>query len=502
MFYGWNQIAMVYVIFIIAAWQLYPGASMELSTVIAIIGGLALAGIYGLFSSVYPRSGGEYVFLSRTLLPVIGFVVSFSFAFWQLFYFGLNAAFFGSVGLSPLFGSIGVLTGNQAALNIGTWFVSAWGQFVAGLIVIGFFTYVMYRGMRWYFRVQRWAAYVTAGSLLLTLIVLVLAWAGVFNFKANFDAFAGAGAYAKVISQGAATGVALHPAFSLGQTINFLLWPAFSLWFAVASTSFSGEVKNVRRGQVLGITGAILSMGAVMIALMYLSRHVFGSDFVLASSALPASKFPLAVAPSILPMTAIAVNNVVIAVLINLWAIAIAFLIASTTLVYATRAMLAWGIDGMGPEALANVSEKYHSPTVAIVIGGLIGLFALTIYSFTTLAATLAGFLGFAPAFAVMSLNAIVFPYLRKDLFERSPIAFRVGGIPLISILGVIGSAFSIFVFYRLFVDGAYGANKPFTLWLTAGVLLTAIVWFYAARSYRASKGVDMARRYAEIPIE
>ena len=29
---------------------------------------------------------------------------------------------------------------------MGTWFVSAWGQFVSGLIVIGFFTYVMYRG--------------------------------------------------------------------------------------------------------------------------------------------------------------------------------------------------------------------------------------------------------------------------------------------------------------------------------------------------------------------
>jgi hypothetical protein len=66
----------------------------------------------------------------------------------------------------------------------------------------------------------------------------------------------------------------------------------------------------------------------------------------------------------------------------------------------------------------------------------------------------------------------------------------------------VIGSVFCLFVMYRLFVDGAYGANKPFTLWLTAGIIATAIVWFYAARSYRKTRGVDMARRYAEIPVE
>ena len=30
MFYGWQQIALGYIIFIVAAWQFYPGASMEL----------------------------------------------------------------------------------------------------------------------------------------------------------------------------------------------------------------------------------------------------------------------------------------------------------------------------------------------------------------------------------------------------------------------------------------------------------------------------------------
>ncbi|HEV7418697.1 MAG TPA: hypothetical protein VGO30_02500, partial [Mycobacterium sp.] len=31
MFYGWQQIALGYIIFIVAAWQFYQGASMELA---------------------------------------------------------------------------------------------------------------------------------------------------------------------------------------------------------------------------------------------------------------------------------------------------------------------------------------------------------------------------------------------------------------------------------------------------------------------------------------
>src|SRR3981081_4961921 len=65
MFYGWQQIALGYIIFIVAAWQFYPGASMELATLIATVAGLFIAGCYALLSMVYPRSGGDYVVMSR-----------------------------------------------------------------------------------------------------------------------------------------------------------------------------------------------------------------------------------------------------------------------------------------------------------------------------------------------------------------------------------------------------------------------------------------------------
>src|SRR5207245_3829925 len=108
--------------------------------------------------------------------------------------------------------------------------------------------------------------------------------AGVLDFKANFNELAGAGAYAKVVAQGVKSGVAPAAPFNFGATMKFMIWPAFSIWFAVASTSFSGEIKNVQRSQLIGITGAMIIMGLAFILLTGLYTGAFGSSFILSAS--------------------------------------------------------------------------------------------------------------------------------------------------------------------------------------------------------------------------
>ena len=118
MYYGWQQIALSYIVFIVLAWNFYPGASMEWATIFATVGGVALAVCYALLAAVYPRSGGEYVFVSRVVHPGLGFAVSFSFAFWQIFYYGINGAFLAIYALSPFFAVMGVQTGNSGLLSV------------------------------------------------------------------------------------------------------------------------------------------------------------------------------------------------------------------------------------------------------------------------------------------------------------------------------------------------------------------------------------------------
>jgi len=222
MFYGWQQIALGYIIFIVAAWQFYPGASMELATLIATVAGLFIAGCYGLLSMVYPRSGGDYVFMSRILHPVAGIALSMSLVFWQLFYTGVNGAFLSKFGIAPMLSSLGVQEHSAALIGAGNWFAGKWGLFLGGVFVVGFFSFVQYRGAGVYFKVQRWASYITAVSLLITFVTLALAATGVLDFHHNFDVAAGAGAYDNVL---AAAGNTQHP-FSLTQSI---FWNPVSL---------------------------------------------------------------------------------------------------------------------------------------------------------------------------------------------------------------------------------------------------------------------------------
>jgi len=163
---------------------------------------------------------------------------------------------------------------------------------------------------------------------------------------------------------------------------------------------------------------------------------------------------------------------------------------------------MAWSLDGVAPEKVGEVSERYHSPSWAIIVAVVIALVALTIYAFTTLLVTLSGLIGFALAFLLTSLAAIVFPYNKREAYEGSPAVITVFGLPLITVSAVIASIMLLWVIYRAVVDSAFGANTPFSFWLNAGVVVAAIVWYFVARAFRLRQGVDVTARYKEIPVE
>ncbi|HEV3097586.1 MAG TPA: APC family permease [Candidatus Dormibacteraeota bacterium] len=499
MFYGVQQIALSYIVFIVIAWGSYPGASMPLASFIATTGGVAMGICYAMFATLYPRSGGEYVYLSRTIIPVVGFMVSFSFALWETFYTGINGAFLSLYSISPFLAGLGLQTNSQTLLNAADWFTHGWGIFITGTVTIAVLAYLQYRGAGVYFRWQRWASYLALSSIALTILVLFLAWTGVLDFKSHFDALAGPGAYQKVVDQGIKTHVAPPAPFDLSQTLKFMIWPAFSIWFAVASTSFSGEVKNVQRSQLLGITGAMVLMGLAFISLTALYTGAFGGSFLLSASA---NGIPLK-APAYVPLfTAIAGGNIVLTTLMSLWVLLIAVFVTGTTLVYASRASLAWALDGVAPSWLGSVNEKYHSPHWALLLWAVVGVIFLALYAFTALLGPISGFLGLAISFIVVSIWAIFFPFVRKEQFENSPIAWRVGGFPLMSLLGIVATIVVGYGFYRLATDSTFSTNLTFADGGAVVGLVFAAIWFYAWKAYRRRQGVDIDRRYAQIPIE
>lgn len=498
-YYCLVQLAIPFVLYNVAFWVFYPGAQMEIASLIALTAAVFQGITYGLFASIYPRSGGEYVPLSRALHPLIGFVASFSQTFWQTFVTGVIVAGACTLGWAPLLTMLGLQTGNETLTNLGIWFDSPTGWFTFGATMIVLFNYLLYRGMRVYFKVQRWLFTIALAAYLVFILVMVLGSMGVFDFQANFDKYAGAGAYAQLLATARAE-VNLNPAYSTQQTLFYTIWPAYLFLFAVLSLAFSGEIKNVERGQLIAIPSAQLVGGIVVILTSLFARLALGSEVLLAAGAV-GDKFPLPYS-WLTMLVSILADNIVLTIIINLSVLILTTYVAASTAIYATRGLLAWGIDGMGPSKLGEVSERYRSPTYAILVVVILSVVVLAIYSFTDWFQWLAALAPMSMVFLLTTLVAAIFPFIRREAYETSPARVEIAGIPLMTITGLLGGGIMAYMVFRAVVDSNFGPVHPVTRATTIGVFAIGAIWYFVARAIRSKQGINMAARFKEIPIE
>jgi hypothetical protein len=120
---------------------------------------------------------------------------------------------------------------------------------------------------------------------------------------------------------------------------------------------------------------------------------------------------------------------------------------------------------------------------------------------------TLASTLVIAVTYLGSTIAAILLPWVKKDMYEASPIAkYKVLGLPAISVAGVIFGAFLVFLLYQWLIDpnALYGIGLKNTASVTfMGVMyLLAVVIYLVAMAVRRGQGVDLGKVYKEIPAE
>ncbi len=82
--------------------QFWPHANMFVSFLIATPLVACFGLVYLYFTALMPRSGGDYVWVSRTLSPFLGFVVNFALTFVFLTWVAFNFTFMLSIVLPAL----------------------------------------------------------------------------------------------------------------------------------------------------------------------------------------------------------------------------------------------------------------------------------------------------------------------------------------------------------------------------------------------------------------
>lgn len=484
----------------------YPGSNVYVSILLTVAAVLPTNLVYGMLSSTMPRSGGDYVYVSRTLGPLWGLVANWNYTVWSFFYIGVPAAFLGKYGISSLMRTIGVYSGDPNLVTVGAFFASPLGTFLAGLVLIVTFTAIFITGLNTYMRVQN-VLFVVAMLALVAIVVVALgADPGqyVAKFNAYFSSVTGHRDTAKTIVDSLGQGAPAATGFDLHDTIASMTWAFSVLGFGLASAYIGGEVKGANRAQIRGMAGSVLFSAAWMLLLAAVVLRVIPYDLLGAVGAADAGKTGLGFTPVFTELVSALTDNWVLLLLIGvgfcLWTYAWLPIYIITT----TRNMLAWAFDGLLPVRVSTVDERFHSPIVAILLSSALGIVFLAIYAFDTSFATISGFFGQVWTYMLAGLAAIVLPYKLKDLFEGSPVRWRVAGVPVLSIAGALSIVGMGVIEYAYLNDPNSGISfkAPTMILINVAVFLSGFVFYGITRFVRARQGVNLGLAFAEIPPE
>jgi amino acid transporter len=406
------------------------GLAAPLSYLIAVLIVLILGVVLTQLAKHFPSAGGYYTYVSRSVHPRAGFLVSWLYFFYSPIFVGVILAAVGSIVHDELLAQYG--------FNL-PW----WAFLLAGVALIGVLSY---RGVEISVKTM-----VTMGLVEIGLVVLLGIW-GLFDpgpGGINLDSFNPGNA-------SSANGLYLGVVFSI-----------FAITGWEAAAAMGEESEDPRRNVPRGIVGSLLIVGVFLIFTAWAFQIGWGTSDItgfIESEELP----PLALAHQywgglwILLLLA-AVNS------------AIAGGIAYTNV--ATRMWYAMARSGSLPKQLAHVHPRYRTPTVAIAVEIVL----------TTAVALFMGFLigpfeefvffGIALTFALVfiygSANLGVFLYYRRERrSEFNPILHLL--FPL------VGTAALLWVAYKTVNPFPESPNNwaPIVvgIWLALGVLILLVM--------------------------
>lgn len=501
---------------------IFPGGNMVLAVVIGtVIMAFTLLWVYSEFSAAMPRSGGDYVFVSRALHPFLGWLLSWSQGIWLIFFWiGFNAWFALVSAVPAAFITIGSVTGQQGWITAANDLLAKhtflgihmqWYVFLFGTVLNVLFAVLLIFGGRVYWRVQKWL-FLLAGLAILIMVILLIARGT--SLAASWDSFAaknGTLKYHQVIPAAHAAGfTGANAPFSFAATLLILPWVFFVVGYAQGSAQIGGEVKRASRSQYVAMVGGVLINGLVLAIIVLLTTHAVGTSWLRSVDYLAANDpaklgLPAGLPPGVNFLAALLTHNVLLLALIGIGFVIWALMGTPLSELQASRYMLAWSLDRSGPQALGRVNDRTHTPVIAIVFCTVTGELALLALINVPQASLLGALLAQIAAFILVSAAGVAFPYRLKDIWEAAG-GRRLFGVPAVALAGA-GGVISLGALLVLFItDKSISTTFAVTAHLSVefmlGVIAAGVLWYIGAVLYNKRRGVNLNLTYKEIPPE
>jgi amino acid transporter len=171
---------------------------------------------------------------------------------------------------------------------------------------------------------------------------------------------------------------------------------------------------------------------------------------------------------------------------------------------FGVRAIVAWSFDRIAPEAWATISPTRHTPVVAIIVSTLVTIVFMALFVFTDFFSAIVILIEAAVlAWSIVLGAGIFFPYLRPQIYEKSPIATKkIMGLPMMTVACTLGCAAAQFYFWTLYLDPSAAGHDPQQVAIVGGVFVIGLVFYSVMKQIRKAQGIDVTLAFKEIPIE
>ena len=482
----------------------YPGANGPLAIALATITALFIAWGYQYWGRIFPRTGGDYVFVSRGLHPGIALGGNFVYTWVML----ASPAF--AMGIfQPLLVSfasaIGSATGIGAFDQLSTWLNGNLGYGVSGTLLLAIASVISLFGLRPSITFMKVLFLVGTGGIVITMVALVLS--STSTFLSNLNDYAGVTAStvdSTAVKQGFAFG-----GFDFGNTMKLSVWYATSLFFASLLLYIGGEIKQAQRNIRWSMTAAVAFSG--LLALVWtLAFYAVIPDRLQGALAYNAYVAPTASTPNLpYPHEMMRVLwgvhgwGLVLTLIGYLSILAWVSIWTPLVLAIGQRAVLAWSLDGLFPRWASNVSERWHTPTNAVILAFLMAEFFMLLFaifpSFRTIVLLVPLYFGLALTMAVGTF----FPFVRKSFYDQSIIAGeKVAGIPLMTVTCAVSTVLLLIYATVLWRDPVAAGTDNRPILVSAGILILIALYYVGLRIYKRQRGEDISVTFKRIPVE
>jgi amino acid transporter len=465
--------------------------------------------------TVMPRSGGDYVFQSRILrVPLVTYIAMGIWLIGNAWFLPYIWSAIAGTGFAPFLAMVGIQTGSQYLINVAAWITTPQAIFLFGFFVVFWMWLVNAFGLRAYGTVQK---YFLFGAMIFSIIYY--AWIFATPHQAFVDSFNSiapklggpTNAYQGIINLAAQNGFSPNYSFNLGQSVALIA--SWSAVFVVGYyTALGGEIRKAGTlsSQMWISVGGCVFVGIMNTLLIVGIENLVGHQFNASAGFLFFNgKWPLSV-PPYAGLFTMALGGLILPIIALLYFNSWTWMNYPNILPYNSRVTMAMSFDRMLPERMAAINDKYHIPLFNINVWSIVslGLVLLAFLVPTSSQLFLINSLCLSLVIMLSCAAGAFMPFSKtvRQSYSSSAVAkYKLGGVPLVTVLGIIAVLVELYIDYLLLTNpllGVAGGN----LVLSVGFLVILAVVFgatyYAFKYWNKRRGIDVSVAFNQIPPE